>query len=172
MEKIKTVDDFLDAGYMAEAFDACDRTGKKVTLHPCKKPAGMQLFVCVPTLDKPYETQVLALDELLQKLEVSMACYLILSSKVHPRDIEKGKTLKAMNLLIDDESQFGQMYGTQIVSSSYRDLLYKALFLISRDGAVFYVDMPGTLQDDYDLKRFTIEANKAYGIYNGTGCHA
>jgi hypothetical protein len=45
------------------------------------------------------------------------------------------------------------------------------MFLISKDGAVFYLDMPNDLSDPFDLDRLRVELNKAYTSYNGTGCH-
>jgi hypothetical protein len=63
------------------------------------------------------------------------------------------------------------MYGTEIINGNLTNLLTKSLFLISKDGAVFYLDMPQDLDTPLDLERLQIELNKAYTTYTGVGCH-
>ncbi len=171
MQTVETVEDFLDAGYMAEDFEACDPAGNMVNIRRQCKPAMMQLFISIPFVSQPFLSEITALDRLLQESQVPMRCFLILSVKTNRQQREEARKFKKLQLLIDNEEEFGQMYGTQIISRAYKDLLYKALFLVSKDGAVFYVDMPKTLQEAFDLQRFIIEANKAYSTYDGTGCH-
>ena len=63
------------------------------------------------------------------------------------------------------------MYGTKIVKGNIAPDLCKSLFLISKDGAIFYVDMPINIEKHFDLEQLASELNKAYAIYNGVGCH-
>jgi peroxiredoxin len=79
--------------------------------------------------------------------------------------------LEKFKIYFDCEDEFGGMYGTQIVSGTLEGMLTKALFLISKDGAIFYLDMPDDISKPLDLERLQVELNKAYVSYTGVGCH-
>ena len=67
--------------------------------------------------------------------------------------------------------EFGPMYGTKIVQGDLENKLAKALFLISKDGAIFYLEFLKNLEENFDLERLRVELNKAYITYTGVGCH-
>ena len=103
-------------------------------------------------------------------LEVPVNCYLIFDKETEERAALKNR-LEKLELIYDSEEEFGAMYGTKIVSGNLKDKLTKALFLISKDGSIFYIDMPKDLDNPLNLERLRVELNKAYVTYTGTGCH-
>ena len=63
------------------------------------------------------------------------------------------------------------MYGTKIGSGSFEDKLTKSLFLIGKDGAIYYIDTPQALEKPLDIEKIRTALNKTYQTYTGTGCH-
>lgn len=170
METVELVDDYIDVGYMAEDFEVCSPEGEAKTIIKQVKPPMMQLFVSLPSLEDRFLKEIKILDELLSDVQVDMRCYLLFAKGCEGAQsvAEKFTTFET---LLDCEGEFGELYGTKIVSGPYKDALTKALFLISKDGAVYHIDMPASLNTPFDLQKLRIESNKAYTTYNGTGCH-
>jgi len=79
--------------------------------------------------------------------------------------------LKKFEILIDSEQEFGGMYGASIEDGSLESKLTKSLFLIGKDGAIFWLEVPEDLSKELDLERLQVELNKAYVTYTGVGCH-
>ena len=114
--------------------------------------------------------EILKIDELLSNIQVPLNCYIIFDKDYEVDTVLKNR-LKKFKLVLDVEDEFGNMYGTKLVSGSLENKLTKSLFLISKDGAVFYLEMPNELSKEFDLDRLRVELNKAYTSYNGVGCH-
>jgi peroxiredoxin len=161
-KEVTLCEDFIDVGYMAENFTATDRDGNEVEIKRSHPNRSMTLLLSMPS--GGFETEILRIDKFISAIEVDINCYLVLNQKV---DIE----LKKFELIIDSLDEFGGLYGTKIEGEYLQDELTKALFLISKDGAVFYLDMPEKLEDEIKLDRLQVELNKAYVSYTGQGCH-
>jgi peroxiredoxin len=101
---------------------------------------------------------------------VPIYCYFVFAKQLKQKAILNNR-LEKFELIIDSEEEFGNMYGTKIVSGSLNDMLTKSLFLISKDGAIFYLELPEELEKPLNLERLQVELNKAYVSYTGTGCH-
>lgn len=169
-ESFELCEDFIDIGYMAENIEVEDINGEIKEIRRSHSDGSMTLLVSFPNLDEEFKAELLKVDEFLSRIQVPINCYFIFSEKSD--EIEAlGKELKKFELVFDKEEDFGNMYGTKIVSGSLEDKLTKSLFLISKDGAVFYLDMPNELEKSFDLERLQVELNKAYVTYTGTGCH-
>ena len=106
----------------------------------------------------------------MSKIQVPIQCYFIFNEEIKNATVFKNR-LKKFEIVFDTQEEFGNMYGAKIVSGSMKDKLTKALFLISKDGAVFFLDIPNNLEKEFDLERLQVELNKAYITYTGTGCH-
>ena len=169
-EACELCEDFMDVGYMAENFEACSLGDETLEIKRSTSDRAMTILVSFPHIKDDFEEEILVVDKLLSALEVPVYCYLVFDKKYEDMDVLDTK-LQKFQLLFDKEEEFGNMYGTKIVSGSLEDKLTKALFLISKDGSVFYVDMPKDLDKALDLERLRIELNKAYVTYTGTGCH-
>lgn len=160
------IDDFIDVGYMAENFVAKDFEDNEVKVQRSNPEKSMSIFVSAPFGDE----SLLQLDELLSHIEVDLKCYFVFEKKDESL-VAFHKSLKKFQIVFDAFDEFGPMYGTKIVQGDLENRLAKALFLVSKDGAVFYLEFLKNLEENFDLERLRIELNKAYITYTGVGCH-
>jgi len=163
-------DDFIDIGYMAENFEVTDTNGEKLEILRSHSDGSMSLFISFPDISDDFSQEILKLDEFMSNIKVPIKCYFIFNKELEDAT-EFNNKLKKFEMLLDSEDEFGNMYGTKIVTGDMEDKLTKAMFLISKDGAVFFLDMPNDLEKEFDLERLQIELNKAYVTYTGVGCH-
>jgi hypothetical protein len=169
-EEFDLIDEFTDIGYMAdniEVFDANEKSFQIKRSHPDK---SMTLLISFPFVNELFEQEILMIDSFLNEIQVPINCYFIFD-KQSSENVALGTKLKKFELYFDQENEFGGMYGTKIVNTSLQDKLTKSLFLISKDGAIFYLDMPDDLSKALDMSRLQVELNKAYVSYTGVGCH-
>lgn len=169
-EACELTEDFIDIGYMAENFEATNFYNKSVEIKRSHPDKSMTILISFPKVTSDFVKEILTIDKLLSALEVPVHCYLIFDKETEERAALKNR-LEKLQLIYDTEDEYGSMYGTKIVSGSLKDKLTKALFLISKDGSVFYLDMPNILEEPLNLERLRIELNKAYVTYTGVGCH-
>lgn len=169
-EPLTLCEDFTDVGYMADNFEVTDCYENLFEVKRSHADRTMTLLVSFPSYDEEFKEEILKLDAFLSHLQVEVHCYLLFNSLTKATILLNDK-LRKFTLLFDTEDEFGSMYGTKIVSGSLKDKLSKSLFLIGKDGAIFYIDMPKELEKPLDLDRLQIELNKAYTSYTGVGCH-
>ena len=168
-EKFDLVEDFIDVGYMAENIEITDFNDETKEIKRSNQDQSMTLFISFPDFSENFIDEVKEVDEFIHDIQVATNCYFILDSKEslngQPHQFKKFTTV------FDTEEEFGNMYGTKITSGTLTDKLTKALFLISKDGAIFYLDMPENVNNKLNLERLQAELNKAYVSYTGVGCH-
>jgi peroxiredoxin len=169
-EKYELCEDFIDIGYMAENFEVTDVTGETKEIKRSHSDGSMSLFISFPDTSDNFSKEILKIDQFMSKIQVPIKCYFIFNEELEDTTVFKNR-LKKFEMVFDSEDEFGNMYGTKIVSGSLENKLTKALFLISKDGAVFFLDMPTDLEKEFDLERLQVELNKAYITYTGVGCH-
>lgn len=163
-------EDFIDIGYMAENFEAIDTNEESFEFKRSNLDRSMSLLISFPNLQQQFAQEILKIDSLLSALEVTVHCYLVFNEASDQyKDFQK--RLNKLQILFDTQEQFGNMYGTKIIDGDLENNLTKALFLISKDGSIFYLNMPKDLSKPLDLERLRIELNKAYVTYTGVGCH-
>jgi len=169
-ELLELTDDFIDVGYMAENIEVSTIEGETKEIKRSHSDDMMTLLISFPNTDNTFVKEMLKFDEFMNHIEVPILCYYIMSE--NSEDIKLiSESLKKFEIVVDSEEEFGNMYGTKIVSGSLEDKLTKALFLISKDGAVFYLQMPEDMGTPFDMDRLKVELNKAYVTYTGVGCH-
>jgi peroxiredoxin len=169
-EELELCEDFIDVGYMAENIEVKDTVGQTLEIKRSHSDKSMTLLVSFPNDKNGFMDEILKMDELLSKIQVPLNCYYIFDKDYEIDTVLKNR-LKKFTLVLDAEDEFGNMYGTKLVSGSLEDKLTKSLFLISKDGAIFYLEMPNDLSKEFDLERLRVELNKAYTSYTGVGCH-
>jgi len=167
-EVLSLIDDAMEEGYMAQSIAVSTPYADKFTIQRSREDISMTILFSVPNLK--FEEEIVQIDNFLSLLQVPIQSYLIFD---HPLQGAKKlqKQLKIMQVAYDSYDEFGAWYGTKIIDGSLAGSLCKSLFLISRDGAVFYVDMPHDMSDKINLERLHIALNKAFTIYTGVGCH-
>ncbi len=167
-EVLNLIDDGIEEGYMAQNISVSTPDIDKFTIQRSSKDLTMTILFSVPNLE--FEDEILQIDSFLSLLQVPVKSYLIFN---HPLpEIEKlQERLKTLQVAYDTCDEFGIWYGMKIIDGSLARSLGKSLFLISRDGAVFYTDIPADMSEKINLERLHIALNKAYTIYTGVGCH-
>ena len=169
-ETLQICDDFIDVGYMAENIEVQDMQGRDIEIKRSYPDRSMSVLISFPHAKDQFLNEILKLDELLSKIKVELHAYIIFDKGYLIPPVLKNR-LKKLELLKDAYEEFAGMYGTKIVSGTLKEKLTKSLFLISKDGAIFYMDMPQDLDKELDLERLGVELNKAYVSYTGVGCH-
>lgn len=161
-EKLELIDEFIDIGYMAEDVMVDDIDGNEIEIKRYSPKRTIQLFISAPFVDNA----ILEIDEFLNEANIDLDCYLFMSQKE-----ENIPELKKLKLVFDKDGDFGELYGTKIVSGSLKDKLTKSLFIIGKDGAIYHIDIPSNLEDNFQIERIRQETNKVYQSYTGVGCH-
>ncbi|WP_455756304.1 hypothetical protein [Sulfurimonas sp.] len=169
-ERLELCEDYIDVGYMAENIEVKDMSGEIQEIKRSHSDKSMTILASYPHAKEDFTSEILKLDELLSKIQVPLNSYMIFD-KDYEKQVILSNRLKKFKVVLDHEDEFGNMYGTKLVSGSLEDKLTKSLFLISKDGAIFYLDMPDDLSNEFDIDRLRIELNKAYTSYTGVGCH-
>ena len=167
-EVLYLIDDGIEEGYMAQNISVSTPNTDKFTIQKSSGDLVMTILFSVPNLE--FEDEILQIDSFLSLLQVPIKSYLIFNHPL-PKTEELQQRLKTMQIAYDAYDEFGVWYGTKIRDGSLAGLLCKSIFLISKDGAVFYVDMPHDMSDKINLERLRIALNKAFTIYTGVGCH-
>jgi hypothetical protein len=167
-EVLSLADDAMEEGYMAQSIVVGTPYADKFTIQRSSKNISMTILYSVPNLE--FEEEIMQIDNFLSLLQVPIQGYLIFDRPLQGAQ-KLQKKLKIMQVVYDNHNEFGAWYGTKIIDGSLADSLCKSLFLISKDGAVFYVDLPHDMSDKINLERLHIALNKAFTIYTGVGCH-
>jgi peroxiredoxin len=169
-EYLELNDDFLDVGYMAENVEVSDISGNTLEIKRSHPDKSMTIIASFPVAENEFLHEIIQLDELLNHVQVPINCYAIFDVDYETPVVLKNR-LKKLKVVLDKEKEFGEMYGTKLINGSLKGRLTKSLFLISKDGAIFYVDMPDDLDKSLNLERLTVELNKAQASYTGVVCH-
>jgi peroxiredoxin len=167
-ETMNLIDDAMEEGYMAQAIHVNMPDDQKCIIKRSHGDTTMTILYSVPNLE--FRSEILELDSFLAPLQVPVKTYLLLNQKTKEIDDFQNK-LKRLEIVYDTYDEFGTWYGTKITNGSLEGALCKSLFLISREGAIFYVDMPFDLSEAISIERLHAALNKAYTIYTGVGCH-
>lgn len=158
-------DEFIDIGYSAENFEAIDINGKTIEITKTAGNRNIQIFMSFPSFEE-FKDEIVTFDEFMNGAVVDITTYIIFNKK-----IEIPYKFKKTIPVFDTNDEFGDMYGTKLISGDLKNKLTKALFLIGKDGAIYHIDMPENLEKPFDNERIRAELNKAYQTYTGVGCH-
>jgi peroxiredoxin len=164
-EVLELIDEFVEVGYKSERVKVLFSTNENITIGGYNNTKKVVLIVNMPNIDG-IEKQIQKLDTYLKNIVVDIDCFLVMSN-------EKVFNLSLSKLIpvCDKYKEFGTMYGTLITSGTLENELCKALFIIGKDGAIYYENTLENLSDEFDLERLSIELNRAFGSYTGKGCH-
>ena len=164
-EEFELTDEFIDVGYMAEDIEAVDWQNKKLLIKKTNENRSIQIFLSFPSFEE-FKEEIIAFDELMYGAEVEIFTYIIFDTET-----TVPYTFKKLIMAFDENEEYGNMYGTKIVTGRLKGKLTKALFLIGKDGAIYHIDMPNNLEQSFNQERIRVELNKVYQSYTGVGCH-
>lgn len=163
-EEFQLIDEFIDIGYMAEDIEGIDIDGNELTIKKASSNRMIQIYMSFPNFDD-FKNEIIAFDDFMDEAKVEIFTYLIFNEKI---ELPK---LKKVVPIFDINEDYGNMYGTKIISGSLENKLTKALFLIGKDGAIYHIDMPEDLEKPLNMDKIKTELNKVYQSYTGVGCH-
>jgi peroxiredoxin len=163
------IDEYMEIGYMAEAVEMTTLDGETKVIGRQSSDRAIQLFVSFPELEE-FEEEIIAFDHYFDDLKVELQTYLIFASSNDFVE-QLAPKLTHLKIVIDSEDEYANMYGTVIVNGLLKDKLTKSLFIIGKDGAVFYEEFPPSLETSFKLELLVSELNRAFVAYTGVGCH-
>ncbi len=153
----------LDEGYASEKITAKDFLGEEV--HFAGQNGKTQIIVSTPYLSQDNYDEFNAIFQNKDLEMEDVEKYLVLSSK------EDVKVAFDMPVVIDDEEMFGDEFGVRISDAPLAGKLTKALFIISKDGAIFYEEVPTDLKMRFNEDKIYQKTMAALECYTGKGCH-
>lgn len=125
-----------------------------------------QLIISAPFLDENLISQLKEIDTLLTLNGLVISKSLVVATKKHTNP-----TLGEWNYGIDYDTQFGDYYGVRLGEGELCGEFTKALFIVSKDGALFYDEIPKDLNEPFSLEKALPKIAAAMNCYTGHGCH-
>lgn len=151
----------LDIGYASEKVELKDHTGSIVTIGG--QNGTTQLLISAPFIDDAFLAQMSEMDTLLSLNALdSITKGLIVASDTHHLPIIEGWLCG-----YDVDEAFGDYYGVRLNN----DELAKTLFVLSKDGAVFYHEILNDLNAPFSIDKALAKIVAAQSCYTGKGCH-
>ncbi len=168
--ELELIDEFAEAGYRAERVKLLDSASKDIIIGGQRPDKDLQVMVSIPEYSDLFLEDIRALDALLAQTAIPIHAYLISQEKPSKVEQEKYK-LHSFLPLYDLFGEYGVMYGTKIETDPFQGKLAKAIFIIGKDGAIYFENVFSDMAQNIDTTRVVIELNRAAQAYTGAGCH-
>jgi len=153
----------LDIGYASEKVSLKSADG---TTHTVGGQNGRtQLIVTAPFIDDSFVTELESLGKSLPEGE-SVSATLVVASTIH-----EDPEVKGFRFLLDSDEEFADWYGVRLSGDPLDGELTKALFIISKDGALYYDEFAKNLHDRFNTEAAVRKLYAAQECYTGKGCH-
>lgn len=155
----------LDIGYASERVILNDDENKPFIIGG--QSGFTQLIITTPFIDEELLVQLQEIETLLNlnALGGITKALLVASSKhASPR-------MEGWLFGIDSDEAFGDYYGIRLAGHELGGEFAKSLFIVSKDGAVFYNEILPNLEDSFSLERVLPKIAAAQNCYTGKGCH-
>ena len=156
--------DPAEVGYAAERFEALTFQGKKVTIggHTGKT----QVIIALPSTDCPQYKQVEELDKNVTGGDLA-DLWLIFSGQ--EGNLEAA-TLNHFISAVPADDVFAEEYGVLAGEGPLAGRMVPTVFVVSKEGTLFYREIPADLDNPFDEKKFHGTIGKALAVYTGVGC--
>lgn len=157
-----TLDDMpLDVGYASEKVDLKNTKGDIFTIGG--QNGATQLLISAPFIDDALIAQLNDIDTLLSINALGgISKALIVADDKHELPV-----LEEWLSGYDYDEAYGDYYGVRLSNKE----LAKTLFIISKDGAVFYHEILGDLNEPFSVDKALAKIVAANSCYTGKGCH-
>jgi peroxiredoxin len=155
----------LDIGYNSEKVNLKCQTGENFTIGG--QNGFTQLIVSTPFINDEIIEQIKELDTLLSlnALQgITKALVVASSNHCDPQ-------MEGWQFGIDYDEAFGDYYGVRLAKGELGGEFAKALFVISKDGALFYNQVLRDLNEPFSIENALIKISAAQSCYTGKGCH-
>lgn len=155
----------LDIGYASEKVDVKSPNGTNSIIGG--QNGKTQLIISVPFIDDAFVKELEALQEALPTDDESS----VTASIIVANDDHTDPGIKPFKLYIDYDEAFGDWYGVRLADGPCQGELTKALFVISKDGALFYDEIVSNLHTPFNADKALLKVAAAINTYTGKGCH-
>lgn len=155
----------LDIGYASEKVEVTHPTSGAFSVGG--QNGFTQLIITAPFIDDELLTQLREIDTLLSLNALDG----ISKAIVVARDTHTDPQLAGWRFGIDATEAFGDYYGIRFAPGELGGEFARSLFVISKDGALFYDDLPKDLSDPFSLEKVIPKIAAATNCYTGKGCH-
>lgn len=154
----------MDVGYASERVSLSDGT-KSFTAGG--HTGFTQLLISTPFIDEEFLIQMREIDTLLalNALQgISKTIVVANAGHTDPR-------MEGWMFGIDSDEAFGDYYGIRLAPGELGGEFAKALFIISKDGALFHSEIVPDLHGPFSLEKVLNKIAAAQNCYTGKGCH-
>lgn len=155
----------LDVGYASEKVNLKSSDGSLFSIGG--QNGATQLLITAPYYDDALGQQLKELTDLIELNALSGTTKSLAFSK-HRNDLP---LLSEWMIGNDYDDGLGDYYGIRISSGELEGELAKALFIISKDGALFYSHVLDDLNKPFDIEKAVVKIAAAQNCYTGKGCH-
>ncbi|WP_345991821.1 hypothetical protein [Sulfurimonas sp. HSL-1716] len=155
----------LDIGYASDKVGVKGKNGKEHTIGG--QNGKTQLIITAPFIDENLLKE-------LREMEASLpntAEHEVTASLVLAHELKNDLALAKFKQYTDKKEEFGDLYGVRLSGEPYERELTKAVFLISKDGALFYDEIAKDLSERFDQETLMRKIYAAQTCYTGKGCH-
>jgi peroxiredoxin len=125
-----------------------------------------QLIIAAPFIDENLIAELKEIDTLLVLNGLVISKSLVVATKKHTNPM-----LDEWNYGYDYDTQFGDYYGVRLGEGELCGEFTKALFIVSKDGALFYDEILKDLNESFSLEKTIHKIAAAMNCYTGHGCH-
>jgi thiol peroxidase len=151
----------LDVGYASEKVDIKNSKGE--TFKIGGQNGATQLLISLPFIDETLLTQLKDFNTLLSVNALGgISKALVVANNKHELP-----ALEEWLIGYDYDEAFGDYYGIRLSNKE----LAKSLFIISKDGAVFYHEILSDLSEPFSIDKALAKIVAANSCYTGKGCH-
>lgn len=151
----------LDVGYASEKVNLKNHAGEVFNIGG--QNGFTQILISAPFIDESLLAQISELDTLLSLNALGGISKALIVANVHHIMPHFDEWLVGY----DYDESYGDYYGIRLSNKE----LAKALFIISKDGAVFYHDILDDLNAPFNLDKALSKIVAANSCYTGKGCH-
>lgn len=155
----------IDIGYASEKVDLKNSAGE--TFQIGGQNGATQLIVAVPFVNEELITQLKEIDSLLYINALGgITKALVVATNMHEIPV-----MEEWLVGYDYDEAFGDYYGVRLSGEVLNGELAKAIFIISKDGAVFHHEIPSDLNEPFNVEKSLLKIAAAQSCYTGKGCH-
>jgi len=162
---MKLEDEPLDIGYASEKVGVVDSGGKQCVIGG--QNGKTQVVITAPFMDDSLADEIDTIRKSLsEKSPEELTVSLVVANSEH-----SDPGIDGVDFYVDSEGEFGDWYGVRLLGGPCDRELTKAVFVISKDGALFYDEFVSSLHDTFTQDRLYRKVSAAIECYTGKGCH-
>ena len=155
----------LDIGYSSEKVILKNHDNETFTIGG--QNGFTQLLICTPFIDAALIAQLTEMESLLglNALQGITKALVVANAK------HTNPQMEGWRFGFDTDEAFGDYYGVRLAKGELGGEFTKALFVISKDGALFYDEILRDLNEPFSLDTALVKIAAAQSCYTGKGCH-